>query len=262
MELNLKRPIAFFDLETTGLNISSDRIIEICILKVNPDHSEETFTTRINPTIPISKEASEITGIKDEDVKDCPTFKQIAHKLAKMLENCDIAGFNSNKFDIPLLAEEFLRAEVDFDMNRRKRIDVQVIYHKQEQRNLTTAYKFYCGKNLDDAHSADADTRATYEVLKAQLDKYADLQNNVEFLSTYSSYSQNVDFAGRMIYNEKGEEIFNFGKHKGKKVVDVIGKLEPQYYDWIMKNDFALNTKQVLTQIKLRIAQDRMNGGR
>ena len=262
MNLNLKRPIAFFDLESSGLNVSSDYIIEICILKVNPDQSEETFTARIKPPIPICKEASEMTGIKDEDLKDCPTFKEIAPKLKEILKDCDLAGFASNKFDIPLLAEEFLRAGIDFDMNRHKRVDVLVIYHKMEQRNLSAAYKFYCGKELTDAHSALADTKATYEVLKAQLDMYPELENNVDFLSTYSSHTTNVDFAGRMIYNENGEEIFNFGKHKGKKVVDVLTKYDTQYYEWMMKGDFPLNTKQMLTQIKFRIAQDRLNGNR
>ncbi|MCQ2252562.1 MAG: 3'-5' exonuclease [Bacteroidales bacterium] len=263
MNLNLKRPIAFFDLESTGLNIAHDNIIEICILKINPDQTEETLTARVKPLVPISKEAQEITGITMEDLKDCPTFKELAPKLNKFLENCDLGGFNSNKFDIPLLAEEFLKAGVDFDMTKRKRIDVQVIYHKMEQRNLTAAYKFYCGKNLDDAHSALADTRATYEVLKSQLDMYKDdIENNVDFLSNFSSHTSNVDFAGRMIYNEQGKEVFNFGKHKGRTVEEVLGKVDPMYYDWMMKNDFALNTKQALTQIKLRMAQERMNGGR
>lgn len=263
MNLNLKKPIAFFDLESTGLNIAHDGIIEICILKVNPDQSEETFTARVKPLVPISKEASEITGITMNDLKDCPTFKELAPKLAKFLENCDLGGFNSNKFDIPLLAEEFLRAGIDFDMSKCKRIDVQVIYHKMEQRNLVAAYKFYCGKDLNDAHSALADTRATYEVLKSQLDMYgSQLENTVDFLSTYSSHTNNVDFAGRMIYNEKNEPIFNFGKHKGLKVEDVLSKIDIGYYDWIMKNDFALNTKQALTKIKLKMAEAKMNGNK
>jgi len=261
MNLNLKKPIAFFDLESTGLNIAHDGIIEICILKVNPDQSEETYTARVKPLVPISKEASEITGITMDDLKDCPTFKEIAPKLAKFLENCDLGGFNSNKFDIPLLAEEFLRAGIDFDMSKCKRIDVQVIYHKMEQRNLVAAYKYYCGKDLNDAHSALADTKATYEVLKSQLDMYgSQLENTVDFLSQYSSHTNNVDFAGRMIYNDNNEAIFNFGKHKGLKVRDVLSKIDIGYYDWIMKNDFALNTKQCLTKIKLKMAEEKLNG--
>ncbi len=257
MNLNLKKPIAFFDLESTGLNIAHDGIIEICILKINPNQTEETLTARIKPTVPISKEASEITGITMEDLKDCPTFKEIAPKIAEFLGDSDLGGFNSNKFDIPLLAEEFLRAGVDFDMTERKCIDVQVIYHKKEQRTLSAAYKFYCDRDLNDAHSALADTRATYEVLKAQLDRYTDLQNDVETLSEFSAHTCNVDFAGRMIKNEKGEVLFNFGKHKGKKVTDVIGRQEPTYYNWIMDSDFPLNTKQVLTKIKLEFEKQR-----
>ncbi|MCQ2974032.1 MAG: 3'-5' exonuclease [Bacteroidales bacterium] len=252
MELKLKKPIAFFDLEATGINVSSDRIIEICVLKINPDHTEETFVSRVNPQMPISKEAIEITGIKDEDLKDCPTFAEIAPRLNKFLENCDFGGFNSNKFDIPMLAEEFLRANIDFDMRKRHSVDVQVIYHKLEQRNLTAAYKFYCNKDLTEAHTAMADTKATYEVLKAQLDKYPnDIENDIEKLATFSNQTNCVDFAGRIIYNEKGEEIINFGKYKGVKVEDVFKK-EPGYYAWVMNGDFPLYTKKVLTALKLR----------
>lgn len=255
MELNLKKPIVFFDLETTGINVASDRIVEICVLKINPDHTEETFTARVNPKIPMSKEAVEITGITDNDLKDCPTFAEIAPKLNKFIENCDLAGFNSNKFDIPMLAEELLRAGYDFDMKKRRAIDVQVIYHKLEQRNLAAAYKFYCGKDLTDAHSALGDTRATYEVLKAQLEKYQDqIENDVEKLSEFSVQSNNVDFAGRFIYDENGDEIVNFGKHKGMKVTEVLRR-EPNYYTWIMNGDFPLYTKKVLTAIKLRGAK-------
>ena len=258
MNLNLKKPLAFFDLETTGLNVAHDRIIEICVLKINPDQTEETFVSRINPTIPISKEASEITGIKDEDLKDCPTFKDIAPKLSAFFKNCDLGGFNSNKFDVPLLVEEFLRVGIDFDMKNRKCVDVQVIYHKKEQRNLSAAYQFYCGKNLEDAHSALGDTSATYEVLKAQLDKYPDLENNLDFLSKYSAQTRNVDFAGRIIYDESGKEVFNFGKYKGKSVAEVLEKLDKGYYDWMMKSDFAQNTKEVLTAIKDKILQNKL----
>ena len=260
MNLNLKKPIAFFDLETTGLNIVHDCIIELSVLKINPDQSEESYTARIKPLVPISKEATEITGITMEDLKDCPTFKEIAPTLNKFLENCDLAGFNSNKFDVPLLVEEFLRAGIDFDMRKRKCIDVLVIYHKLEQRNLSAAYKFYCNKDLTDAHSALGDTTATYEVLKAQLDKYSELENNTEFLSKFSAQTNNADFAGRIIFDENGNEVFNFGKHKGKKVEEVLSKLDLGYYDWMMKSDFALNTKQVLTQIKARMLANKLNG--
>lgn len=252
MKLNLKNPLVFFDLETTGTNISSDRIVEICYLKVYPNGNEESKTLRINPEMHIPEDSSAIHGIYDEDVKDCPTFKDVAKKIAADIEGCDLAGFNSNRFDIPVLAEEFLRAGVDIDMMKRKFVDVQVIYHKLEQRTLSAAYKFYCGKNLEDAHTAEADTRATYEVLKAQIDHYPDvLQNNIAFLSEYSCYNKFVDFAGRIVYNEKGEEVFNFGKHKGVTVKEVLQK-EPSYYTWIMNGDFTLNTKNVLTKIRLR----------
>lgn len=252
MELKLKNPIIFFDLETTGTNINTDRIVEICYIKVYPNGNEESKTMRINPTIPIPAEASAVHGIYDKDVADCPTFKQVAQNIANDMEGCDLAGFNSNRFDIPVLAEEFLRAGVDIDLGRKKFVDVQVIYHKLEQRTLSAAYKFYCGKNLEDAHSALADTRATYDVLKAQLDRYPDvLKNDVQFLSDYSSFSRNVDFAGRMIYNEQGVEIFNFGKYKGQPVKDVLRR-DPGYYGWIIGNDFTLNTKAMLTKIRLR----------
>ena len=199
MKLNLKNPIVFFDLETTGTNINSDRIVEICYLKVYPNGNEESKTLRINPEMPIPAESSAVHGIYDADVADCPTFKEVAKSIANDIEGCDLAGFNSNRFDIPVLAEEFLRAGVDIDLNRRKFIDVQTIFHKMEQRTLSAAYKFYCNKSLENAHTAEADTLATYEVLKAQLDRYPDLKNDVAFLSQYSCYSNNVDFAGRMV---------------------------------------------------------------
>lgn len=252
MELNLKNPLVFFDLETTGLNITRDRIVEISFLKVFPNGKEEIKTRRINPGMPIPEQSTAIHGITDEDVKDCPTFKQIAKSLADQLEGCDLAGFNSSRFDVPMLAEEFLRAGVDFDMSKRKFVDVQIIFHKKEQRTLEAAYAFYCDKQLDNAHSAESDTIATYEVLKSQLDRYPDLTNDIEALSKdYSSFNSNVDFAGRMIYDEKGVELFNFGKHKGKPVAEVL-KNEPSYYAWIMDGDFPLNTKQALTKIRLR----------
>lgn len=250
MKLNLKNPIVFFDLETTGVNITSDRIVEISYLKVFPNGNEVSRTMRINPEMHIPEQASEVHGIYDDDVKDCPTFKQVAKDVANDFEGADIAGFNSNRFDVPLLAEEFLRAGVDLDMTRRKFIDVQVIFHKMEQRTLSAAMKFYCGKELEGAHSADADTRATYEVLQAQLDRYDELQNDIAWLSEFSSHTRNVDFAGRIVYDDKGVEVFNFGKYKGIPVVEVLRR-DPGYYSWIMQGDFSLNTKQVLTRIKL-----------
>lgn len=251
MQLNLRNPLVFFDLETTGINIVKDRIIEISYVKVHPNGKEETKTRRVNPEMPIPPESTAIHGITDEDVKDCPTFKEIAKSLAAQIEGCDLAGYNSNRFDIPLLAEEFLRAGVDIDLNRRKFVDVQTIFHKMEQRTLSAAYKFYCDKSLENAHTAEADTLATYEVLKAQLDRYPDLKNDINYLSQFSSYNNNVDFAGRMVYNDKGEEVINFGKYKGRLVADVL-KNDPGYYAWIMNGDFPLNTKKMLTEIKLR----------
>ena len=215
MKLNLKNPIVFFDLETTGTNINTDRIVEICYLKVYPNGNEETKTMRINPEMHIPEQSSAIHGIYDADVADCPTFKEVAKEIARDIEGCDLAGFNSNRFDIPVLAEEFLRAGVDIDMMKRKFIDVQVIYHKLEQRTLSAAYKFYCGKNLEDAHTAEADTRATYEVLKSQLDRYPEeLQNDMAFLAEYSSFNKNVDFAGRIVYDDKAWKSLILGNTK------------------------------------------------
>jgi len=252
MNLNLKNPIVFFDLETTGININSDRIVEICYLKVYPNGNEESKTLRINPEMHIPEESSSIHGIYDEDVVNCPTFKDVAKNIARDIEGADLAGFNSNRFDIPVLAEEFLRAGVDIDMSKRKFIDVQVIFHKMEQRTLSAAYKFYCDKNLNDAHTAEADTRATYEVLKAQLDRYSDdLQNDMAFLADFSAYNKNVDFAGRVVCDDNGVEVFNFGKYKGMAVSDVFKK-DQGYYSWMLNSDFTLNTKAVLTKIKLR----------
>ena len=251
MQLNLKNPLVFFDLETTGINIVSDRIVEIAILKVQVNGKEELRSYRINPETPIPRQASEIHGIYDEDVKDAPTFKQIARDLAKFLEGCDLGGFNSNKFDIPLLAEEFIRVDVDFDMQKRRFVDVQTIFHKMEKRTLEAAYKFYCQKDLKDAHSAEADTVATYEVLKAQLDRYPELENDVSFLAKFSSHNRTVDFAGRIVYNDNDVEVFNFGKYKGVSVEEVLEK-DPGYYGWMMNGDFPLYTKKVLTNIKLR----------
>ena len=260
MQLALKNPLLFFDIESTGLNVASDRIVEISIVKVSPGgpgqpNDVEVKTRRINPTIPITPGAQAVHGISDEDVKDCPTFKQVAKSLAQLMEGCDIAGYNSLKFDIPMLAEEFLRAGVDFDFRKRKLVDVQNIFHKKEQRTLKAAYKFYCGQNLDNAHSAEADTMATYEVLEAQLDRYGNdeedpLQNDVAYLAKYSCQNRFVDYAGRIALNDDDEPVFNFGKHKGRRVVDVLAK-EPSYYSWMMDGDFTLDTKQQLTKIKL-----------
>ncbi len=254
MKLNLKRPIVFFDLETTGLDIANDRIVELCYIKVEPNGNEESKAMRLNPEKHISESATKVHGISDEDVKDCPTFREIAPALAETLQGCDLAGFNSNKFDIPMLAEEFLRAGVDMDFSNRRFIDVQNIYHKMERRTLIAAYKYYCGKDLNDAHSALADTRATYEVLQAQLDMYPnDLKNDMDFLSDFSTMDHNVDLAGRFVYDEKGNEVVNFGKYKGKSVREVLMR-DPGYYGWIIQSDFTLNTKQTLTRLKLKYA--------
>lgn len=253
MNLKLKNPLVFFDLETTGINIVTDRIVEISYLKIFPNGDEESKTMRINPTIPIPEKATQIHGITDNDVKDAPTFQQVARSIAGIFEGCDFAGFNSNKFDLPLLAEEFIRAEVDVDLMKRKFIDVQVIFHKKEQRTLGAAYRFYCDKELHDAHSAEADTRATFEILKAQIDRYEDLANDIDELSKFSSHNKNVDFAGRIIFNDSGIETFNFGKYKGQTVEDVLRK-DPAYYSWIINSEFPLYTKKVLTTIKLRNA--------
>ena len=251
MELNLKKPIIFFDLETTGVNISHDRIIELSYIKVYPNGTEEEKSMRINPEMSIPAESTAIHHITDEDVADKPTFKQIAKELAKVFEGCDIAGYNSNRFDIPLLMEEFLRAGINIELSRQKFVDVQTIFPKMEQRTLSAAYKFYCNGDLENAHSANADTRATYEVLKAQLDRYPNLKNDVEFLSNFSSFNKNVDLMGRIVFNEQGVEVFNFGKYKGVSVKEVFERRDPSYYAWMMNGDFALDTKRVITKIKL-----------
>ena len=252
MELALKNPIIFFDLETTGTTILRDRIVEISYIKVMPSGNETERTLRINPGMPIPAEATAIHHITDDDVKNAPPFKQVAQELANVFLGCDIAGFNSNRFDVPMLMEEFLRAGVNIDLSRRKFVDVQTIFHKMEQRTLIAAYKFYCGKDLTEAHSANADTRATYEVLKAQLDHYPSLKNDIAFLSDFSSQNKNVDLMGRIIYNEAGKEVFNFGKYKGQLVEDVFRR-DIGYYSWMMQGEFPANTKQVITNIKLRM---------
>jgi DNA polymerase-3 subunit epsilon len=251
MELNLKNPIAFFDLETTGLDISKDRIVEIAVLKIDPAGNKESMHYFINPEMPIDPRATAVHGIKDEDVADAPTFAQIARKLADFIAGCDLAGYNCNRFDVPMLAEEFARVNVDVDLKKRKIVDVQVVFFKKEQRTLSAAYKFYLDREMQNAHTAEADTEATYEILKAQLDRYKDLQNDVAYLSEFTSQTRNVDFLGRIIYNDKDEEVFNFGKYKGQRVSDVLKK-DPAYFDWMMKGDFPMYTKKVLTQIRLR----------
>lgn len=264
MKLNLTKPLAVIDLETTGLMVGSDRIIEICIIRLNIDGSRDIKTMRINPTIPISSAATKVHGITDDDVKDCPSFAQVAHQLFHFINDCDIAGYNSNKFDVPLLVEEFLRAGLEFDFTSRKYIDVQNIFHRMEPRNLKAAYKFYCGRELLNAHSAEADTLATLEILESQLDKYQDTEytdadgktycpvvNNVQALHDFSFKSNHADLVGHLVFNSKNQEVFNFGKHKGKAVEEVFTS-EPSYYDWMMKSDFPLSTKKIITSIKLR----------
>lgn len=251
MKLKLKNPIVFLDLETTGVDVCKDRIVEISLVKIGLNGEQDIKTRRINPEMPIPPEATAVHHITDEDVKDCPTFRQVGKSLAAYIEGCDLGGYNSNKFDIPLLAEEFLRAGVDIDLKRRKMVDVQNIFHKKEQRTLEAAYKFYCEKRLEGAHSAQADTLATYEVLLAQLDRYDDLENDIEFLAEYSTRGNSVDYAGRIVYDEKGVEVFSFGKHKGRSVADVF-KSEPSYFKWMMEGDFPEYTKKVIQNIKLR----------
>ncbi|MBP6385816.1 MAG: 3'-5' exonuclease [Pseudarcicella sp.] len=262
-QLKLKKPLAFFDLETTGVSVQKDRIVEVCIAKANVDGTVTVKTRRVNPGMPIPLEASLVHGIYDADVANEPTFKQVAKSLAQFLEGCDLAGFNSNRFDVPMLVEEFLRNDVDFDIKNRRLIDAQRIYHIMEPRNLTAAYKFYCGKVLKGAHGAEADTLATLEVLNAQVkhyegvkllndkqEEYEPVQNDMDVLNEITA-SKMVDLAQRMVYNKEGVEVINFGKHLGKPVVQVL-KQEPSYYDWIMKGDFSLDTKRKITEIKLR----------
>lgn len=261
--LNLKNPLVVFDLETTGTNISKDRIVEMAMIKVFPDGTSEEKSRRLNPTIPIPTEVSLIHGIYDEDVKDAPTFKQVAKSIATWLEGCDLAGFNILKFDVPMLVEEFLRANVDFEVDNRKLVDAQKIFHLMEKRNLSTAYQFYCGQTLENAHSALADTKATLDVLTSQIDRYdgekvtdllgkeiGTIVNDMNVLHELTNQRM-VDLAGRIVYNDKNEEVFNFGKHRGRLVSEVLKK-EPSFYDWMMKGDFPLDTKRKLTQIRLR----------
>lgn len=264
MQLKIGKSICFFDLETTGINIGKDRIVEIAVIKLNPDGKEETLEQRINPEMHIPEFVSGIHGIYDDDVRLMPTFKEFASELADFIGNSDLAGYNSNRFDVPLLVEEFLRADYDFEMKNRRLVDVQNIFMKMEQRTLGAASKFYLGKKIENAHSALADVTATYEVLKAQLDRYKGVEfeakdgeistpviNDMKALSEFSSFNKNVDLIGQIIYDEDGAEVFNFGKYKGRLVEDVFAK-EPQYYNWMMKADFPLYTKKILTAIKMR----------
>ncbi|MDO9511956.1 MAG: exonuclease domain-containing protein [Bacteroidales bacterium] len=264
MVLKLNRPLAIFDLETTGVNVGSDRIVEISIIKMNPDGSEETYTRRINPGIPIPAVTTAIHGITDADVALEPHFKELAPQIVKFLLNCDLGGYNSNKFDVPLLVEEFLRADIDFDLKNRRLVDVQNIFHKMEPRTLSAAYKFYCSKELINAHSAEADTRATLEILKSQVERYEGvdyedrngtiskpISGNINDLHDFSFSTNNADLVGHIVFNDKNKEVFNFGKHKGKSVEEIFEK-EGAYYDWMMKADFPLSTKKVITAIKLR----------
>lgn len=251
MKLNLQRPLVFFDLETTGVNVSHDRIVELSYIKVFPDGTEQTGVYRINPGIPIPPQSTAVHHITDEDVANEPLFSAIAAEIREIFEDSDIAGFNSNKFDVPLLVEEFSRTGERFDITKHKFVDVQTIYHKLEPRTLSAAYRFYCGADLEDAHSAAADTRATYEVLLAQLEKYpetAEFGNDIERLSRFSQQNRNIDLSGRFVRNDKGEAVFNFGKYKGQPVVEVLRR-EPQYYNWMMQGDFPKNTKDVLTTL-------------
>lgn len=247
MKLQLQRPIAFIDLETTGVNISTDKIVEIGIIRIMPDGSKQSKRKLINPQMPIPVESSAIHGITDEMVKDAPIFKQVANEIKQFIDNCDLGGYNSNRFDIPMLIEEFVRAGLEFSTDGRKMVDVQKIFHMMEQRNLSAAYKFYCNRSLEEAHSAEADAHATWEVLLAQVERYPHIGDTLESIVKFTGEDDIVDFARRFI-RVNGIEIFNFGKHKGKPILEVL-KAEPQYYDWMMKGEFAMNTKQKLTEI-------------
>ncbi len=251
MELRLHKSICFFDLETTGINVSKDRIVEVSILKVNPNQSKESKTWRVNPLIPIPKESSLIHGIYDKDVAEAPTFKEIAPQVLEMIKDSDLAGYNSNRFDIPLLAEELLRNDFEFDIKKHRPIDVQVIFHKMEPRTLSAAYRFYCKAELENAHSASADTYATYEVLKAQVEKYEEVKNDIKFLHEFTTQNKNADLAGFVGIDKNGDEIFNFGKYKGKKLTEVF-MTDMGYYSWLMNADFPLYSKKIFTRVKLK----------
>ena len=250
MKLQLTKPLCFFDLETTGTDISKDRIVEIAVLKLHPDGTQEKKEWRVNPEQPIPSQASAVHGITDEMVANEPTFKERSGEIYSFMKGCDLAGYNSDRFDIPLLVEELLRADVDFDFKNNKTVDVQTIFHKMEQRTLTAALRFYCNEELTDAHSAHADTKATHDVLIAQLDRYEELEPNVAFLNEFSSRRKTADFAGFVVYNKEGDACFGFGKHKDKKVTDILAN-EPGYFGWVMNADFPRYTKKILTEIRL-----------
>ena len=258
MKLNLSKPICFFDLETTGVNISKDRIVEISILKVFPSGKEEVHTWLVNPEINIPDEVVAIHGISNEKVQDSPTFKDLAKEIHLLIKDSDLGGFNSNRFDIPLLAEEMIIADINFSLKGNKSFDVQNIFHKKEQRNLSAAYEFYCNKELIGAHSAESDTKATYEILKAQVEKYDDLENNISFLSNFSTRSKFADLAGFIVFNEKNQECFSFGKHKGKLVLDIL-KTDSGYFNWLLNADFPLYTKNTLKSIKLKLLNNKLS---
>lgn len=258
MQLELTKPICFFDLETTGTNVANDRIVEISVLKVFPNGNKESYTWRVNPEMPIPAASTAIHGISDEDVANEPTFKELSRKIRELIKGCDLGGFNSDRFDIPLLAEEMLRAEMDVEFKNVAAVDVQTIFHKKEKRTLEAAYKFYCDQDLTDAHSAEADTNATFEVLKAQLDRYPDLKNDMKWLDKFSSHKNSADFAGFIAYNDQGKEIFSFGKHRGKLVEDILDE-EPGYFGWMQNANFPRYTKKVLTEVKLRKLSEKLN---
>ena len=271
MNLHLIRPLVFFDIESTGLNVGADKIVEICMLKVMPDGSNFIKTLRINPKMHIPENISEVHGIYDQDVADKPVFKEVANEIREFIRGCDLAGYNLQKFDVPLLMEEFLRADMEFDLRGVRLVDVQNIFHKMEPRNLRAAHKFYCGEVLENAHTAEADTIATYKILKAQLSKYEDtvyvdendvestpIRNDIDALSAFSTSDRNVDYAGHIIFDKNDVEVFNFGKHKGLSVEAVFTK-EPMYYDWMMKADFPLYTKKVIGNIRIRMLSNKLN---
>jgi len=251
MKLKIERPLCFFDLETTGINITNDRIVEIAILKLHPDEKIDKQVWLVNPEMQIPLEVSEIHGITNDKVADSPTFKEISKIIYNFIKGCDLAGYNSDRFDIPLLMEEFLRSEIDFSTKNLKTIDVQTIFHKMEQRNLTAALKFYCNKKLENAHSAMEDTQATLDVLMSQLDRYNDLEPSISFLSDFTTRRKTADFAGYIVFNKEGEECFSFGKHKGQTVDSILEK-EPGYFGWLLKAEFPMYTKKILTQIRMR----------
>ncbi len=254
MDLQLKRPICFFDLEATGTSVTKDRIVEISILKVFPNGNKESKTWLVNPEVEIPEEVVAIHGISNEKVAQEPTFKELAHRVLDMIKDADLAGYNSNRYDIPLLVEEFLRAGIDFEMGKRVAVDVQNIFHKKEQRTLSAAYRFYCDKELENAHSAEADTMATYEILKSQLDRYEDLENDMQKLAEFSNRFRAADFAGFIVFNEDDVEVFSFGKYRGQSVEEVLDR-DPGYFGWVQNADFPLYTKKILTAIKLRKLQ-------